>query len=320
MSSSPKWIEGITPESSVEDAARRSLEPRLAAVVHLLPLAAYLASHDIEHVHRLRVATRRATAAQKLYRDCLPPKKYRWVKRWLRKIRRAAGDARDLDVLADRLTREYGERVAPVVDLVAKDRAAVQPAIVRVADCCRKNDRLIRKTATLLESIHRPEVEADAGEPTKFAIWAAEQFAMVAGEFVLAMPTESSDTVALHAFRIRAKALRYAIELVASAFDRELRKDLYPLIEDLQERLGRIQDHVAAAERSRNWAAQTRDEVLQETLRELAEAESRGLTDATREFHTWWSDEQVENVHRLLKPTPVATPLPEADHQTSLAD
>ncbi len=136
MTLSAKWIEGIGPTSTVDDAARRSLEPRLAQVMHLLPMAAYLAEHDIEHVHRLRVATRRATAALELYKTCLPHNSHRWMKKRLRKIRRAVGDARDLDVLADRLAREYGDAVAPVIELVAATRTAVQPAIRRVAERC----------------------------------------------------------------------------------------------------------------------------------------------------------------------------------------
>src|SRR5262245_27990506 len=126
MAASAKWIEGIGPESAVDDAARRSLEPRLSTVAHCLPLAAHLAEHDIEHVHRLRVATRRASAALKLYRDLLPRRARRWVKKRLRKIRRAAGDARDFDVLATRLVEDYGRRVAPIVEIVLTERAAVQ--------------------------------------------------------------------------------------------------------------------------------------------------------------------------------------------------
>src|SRR3954469_4344005 len=146
MSSNAKWIEGLGPDSSVEDAARRSLEPRLTAVAQLLPMAAHLAEHDIEHVHRLRVATRRATAALKLYRDCLSQKSRRWMSKRLRKIRQAAGDARHPDVLAGRRVGEYGDRVAPVIELIAVDRAAVQPAILRVAEGCREHDRFVRKT------------------------------------------------------------------------------------------------------------------------------------------------------------------------------
>src|SRR4051794_41529286 len=106
MAASGKWVEGIGPETPVEEAARKSLEPRLAAVARCLPLAAHLAEHDVEHVHRLRVATRRACAALKLYRELLPGKEARWLKRRLRKVRKAAGDARDLDVLSQRLLAE----------------------------------------------------------------------------------------------------------------------------------------------------------------------------------------------------------------------
>ena len=107
---------------SVADAARRSLETRLAVVAHTLPLAAHLSEHDIEHVHRLRVATRRAAAALKLYRDWLPQKTRRWFKKRLRQIRRAAGEARDLDVLIQRLQRESVPQIEPIVRFLGAKR------------------------------------------------------------------------------------------------------------------------------------------------------------------------------------------------------
>src|SRR5256714_15128374 len=115
MASSGKWIDGLHADSAVEDAARRSLERRLAVVAHTLPLAAHLAEHDIEHVHRLRVATRRAAAALKLYWDWLPQKSARWIKKRLRQTRRAASEARDLDVLIQRLERDSGTPAEPIV-------------------------------------------------------------------------------------------------------------------------------------------------------------------------------------------------------------
>src|SRR5215213_8146493 len=115
MAASGKWIDGIGPETAVADAARRSLEVRLAVVANALPLAAHLSEHDIEHVHRLRVATRRAAAALKLYRDWLPRKPARWIKKRLRQIRRAASEIRDLDVLIERLQREGGIQSEPIL-------------------------------------------------------------------------------------------------------------------------------------------------------------------------------------------------------------
>src|SRR5262249_22855308 len=61
---------------------------------------------DIEHVHRLRVATRRAGAALRIFESCLPDKTFRRVRKQLRAMRRAAGEARDWDVfIADLLQR-----------------------------------------------------------------------------------------------------------------------------------------------------------------------------------------------------------------------
>lgn len=307
MPGSAKWIDGLTPESTVEAAARRSLEPRLVSVVQLLPMAAHLASHDIEHVHRLRVATRRATAALKLYRDCLRPRPAKWMKRRLRAIRRAAGDARDLDVLADRLARDYGEPVAPIIDLVARDRDAVQPAIVEVANQSRHDDRFIRKISKLLKSVAVNESNGDAAGMSlvlDFGEWAAQRFARVADDFSAAKPPESADPAMLHQFRIRAKALRYAIELVAPAIGArgsDLRGQLYPLVEELQERLGEIQDHVAAIERCGAWQIQSRNSAMREKLAELAEAEARGLANAIDGFWQWWTPERQSRVDALLR-------------------
>jgi CHAD domain-containing protein len=301
MRPSGKWIEGINSEGSVEDATRRSLEARLAAVEHYLPLAAYLAEQDVEHVHRLRVSTRRAVAAIELYRDWLLRKPARWLRKRLRRIRRAAGAARDLDVLAQRLARDYGERrTAPVIALIAERRAAVQPALIKIAERCRRRDRFVRKTAKLLGGIRPPDDYATRS--AGFGEWAAERLAEAAGEFFAALPDESADLAALHQFRIRGKALRYTIELVAPAFGAELRNEHYPVVEELQERLGKIQDHVTAAARLREWADEVDDCALQEVLRELAVEESSRLDDELREFRAWWTAERAEALRRGLTP------------------
>jgi CHAD domain-containing protein len=318
MAASGKWIEGIGPDSTVDEAARRSLEVRLPAVNHWLPLAAYLAEQDVEHVHRLRVSTRRAMAALRLYRDWLPRRRVRWVEKRLKKIRRAAGDARDLDVLAERLARDYGEpRVAPVVAMIAKRRAAVQPGLVKMAERCRRRDRFVRKTAKLLAGIRPPE-ELRA-QPARFGEWSADQLAETAAEFFAALPDAAADTAALHQFRIRAKAVRYTIELVAPAFGAELRSQYYPVVEELQEHLGKIQDHVTAAARLREWASEVEGGDLPDVLRELAVEEGARLEYELRDFRAWWTRERAEELRRGLMPAAASEatkPAPQVVGQT----
>jgi CHAD domain-containing protein len=316
MGPSGKWIEGIVAVGSVEDAARCSLEVRLTGVAQRLPLAAHLAEHDVEHVHRLRVSTRRAVAALKLYRDWLPRGKARWLKKRLKKIRRAAGDARDLDVLAERLSRDYGERIEPVMAIIKERRAAVQPDIIDVAERCRRDDRFVRKTAKLIEGVRPSNGSPDS--LTCFREWAVKQLASATAPFFNAVPDETADAAALHQFRIRAKALRYTIELVASAFGPELRDSVYPVVEEIQERLGRVQDHVTAGALLRKWADDESDTSKRELLGEVAADECNQLDAAIREFREWWTSERAEVLRNGLPSVTreSATECPAVVHQT----
>src|SRR5437879_3997723 len=93
-----KWIPGLTVETPVAEAARRVLSARLDVVFRYLPLAINSPDEDIEYVHQLRVATRRAGAAFRIFADCLPAKLRRKAKQQIREIRHAAAEARDWDV------------------------------------------------------------------------------------------------------------------------------------------------------------------------------------------------------------------------------
>jgi CHAD domain-containing protein len=270
------------------------------AVVHHLPRAAYHFEQDAEHVHRLRVSTRRAMAALELYRDFLPSKRARWMKKQLKKVRRAAGEARDLDVLGERFRTEYGDRAAKVVQRISKEREAVQPDIVKIAERFRRKEKFIRRTADLLEAIECGDKRSPAHEGDSFRNWASTQLASGAREFLASVPDANADMAALHQFRIRAKALRYSIELLASAFGRELRDTHYRTIEELQERLGKINDRVSARDRLREWAAHTADAEFRDMLCLFAEEEVAQLAAELGAWRDWWTTERIEQVRHGL--------------------
>ena len=56
------------------------------------------ADRDPEYVHQLRVATRRADAALRIFAPCLPGKVHKKARHRLRRLRQAAGAAHDWDV------------------------------------------------------------------------------------------------------------------------------------------------------------------------------------------------------------------------------
>jgi CHAD domain-containing protein len=321
MTFTGKWIEGIGPESSISEAARISLEARLDAVIHWLPPAAYCPEQDVEHVHRLRVSTRRAVAALRLYRRWLPRRSARWILRQLKQIRRAAGDARDLDVLADRLQRHVGDRLtadnaAPIEALaeIAARRSAAQPAIVEVADACRRKERFARHVDRLLRRVKPRGGKHRRATEDSFGVWAQKRLTKAATSFFAAAPACGCDAEALHQFRIRAKSLRYSLELLAPALGSELREVHYPLVEELQERLGRINDHAGGAERLRHWSAEQRDPSQPNAFEELARDESERLAAELREFFSWWTPERSDELRSgLLREAEVAPVQPRPD-------
>src|SRR5690242_14639520 len=93
-----KWICGLDASTPVADAARRVLTVRLEVVRDYLGLALREPDKDSAYVHQPRVGTRRAGAAVEIFSSCLPEKIYKAARKNLKRLRRAAGEARDWDV------------------------------------------------------------------------------------------------------------------------------------------------------------------------------------------------------------------------------
>jgi CHAD domain-containing protein len=240
-----KWIEDLTAETSLPKAARHVLEVRLGLVHESLSPALHHASEDAEHVHRLRVATRRARAALDMFAICLPEDSYSAAKKQLRKIRRAAGAARDWDVFLLNLAASrmsWSKPQTPGRDFVLGYALAH------------------RRTAQIdLE-------ELDHDYPERFAKLQEEVLAAVSdnqtpqtlGELAQSLMTDLlrqldqdltgnlDDYTQLHQVRIAGKRLRYAMEIFAGCFPPSFRESFYPVVEDMQEILGDANDsHVA---------------------------------------------------------------------------
>jgi CHAD domain-containing protein len=290
-----KWIGGTSAEQPVSAAARRALEVRLAVVWHYLPLAAKRASEDVEHVHQLRVASRRAVAAVEIFRDLLPKRRARWLRKRLKEIRRTAGAARDDDVLALRLEKwsEQHPSVGLVLKQIRRHRREAQKPIQKIH---RKlvRERFERGLSELLQRI-RWRDKRRRREP-RFAAAARASLKTFLAEFVEAGQADFNDLAALHQFRIAGKQLRYAIEVFAAAFPPALRDEQYPLVEQMQELLGDVNDHATAQTRLQNWLEEAKDEELQAALRKLLAAERRALERSRRRFLEWWTPARARSL------------------------
>jgi CHAD domain-containing protein len=246
-----KWVAGLTAGTPVADAARAVLGARFAAVCRYLPLAAERAHEDIEHVHQLRVATRRAAAALRAFRDALPRKLLKDMKRSLRALRRAAGDARDWDVFLAALPDAKPLAAAtakPALDFLVGyafgERAAAQERLTAAAT--EAGAEFVERSAALPHRARAPQ-ESDA--PANFGALAARQLGGLFREFTAEVESNPAEPDALHALRIAGKRLRYAIEIFADCFPPVIKESVYPAVERVQEVLGDVQDASVGAKR-----------------------------------------------------------------------
>jgi len=294
-----KWITDSSPDEPWEDVARRALEARLDLVRRFLTRAADAAEHT-ENVHQLRVATRRAMAAMQILDALLPPRRALWMNKQLKRIRQAAGNARDLDVLADRLRHRDAADSAAYKELlqrVERRRADAQQPIDKIRRKLGDKD-FARRQAALLRRM-RLRGKADRLVRPTFGQTACRALGLLVEDFFAAAAADFSDYSALHAFRIQGKQLRYAIEIFAGALDRRIRSELYPLIEQLQEKLGAINDHATARELFAAWLAESGADA--ELLPALIAAEAAALDKARQEFFAWWTLDRAGELRRRFR-------------------
>ncbi len=245
-----KWISDLTAQTPVADAARHALTVRLKVVREYLPLALHEADKDPEHVHQLRVGTRRARAALDIFALCLPQKAYKTAKKVLRGLRRAAGQARDWDVfLAGLVSWEgrRGPRDKPGLDFLIGHAAAMRTAAqVHLEEAAAEYpfsfDRLLAETVA---AVHRPP----AGGPRTLADLARPLLAGLLRELDEAASGDLEDYAHLHRVRIVGKRLRYAMEIFADCFAEPFREEFYPAVEEMQEILGNANDSHVASQR-----------------------------------------------------------------------
>ena len=246
-----KWIEGLdcaaTPRAGVAFVLRAKLD-RMCALRD-----AALDFTDIEGVHKMRVASRRLRSA---LRDFQPYLARPVSPERLKAVARALGAVRDEDVaieMMERLVEEADEEAREGIKRLAfKRRARREEAraalVTAISDAAltelreKFNAQLDRAAA---------ETAAEGGRRGQGEAAGAARFSDVGGEVVGARFRELKesgrslyrpfDVEELHETRIRAKRLRYAIELFTQCWG-ETVAPYAAEVEKLQEYLGELHD------------------------------------------------------------------------------
>jgi CHAD domain-containing protein len=286
-----KWIEDSASDDPVDEVGRRALAGRLDFVWHFLSRAA-ADDHQPEDVHQLRVATRRAMAALEIFRALLPRRRARKMKKQLKRIRRAAGDARDLDVLAARLKKDQTchevDRSAKLQHFVSQLRQHAQPAIEKLHAHLSAKDRFARRAQALIARLRVRSAEGST-ESYTFAEAAWQGLRPLVDRFFAAADADLGQAGALHGLRICGKRVRYAMEIFVGAFGPEMRQEIYPIVAEIQEKLGKINDHVTAANLFAGWLDRVEDPNVADLLRPLIAAERQAIDQGRHDFLAWWT-------------------------------
>ncbi|MGE3316552.1 MAG: CHAD domain-containing protein [Planctomycetaceae bacterium] len=293
-----KWIEHLHPEGSVVDAAKKTLKLRLGAVRQLLRHRPSSETTESEAIHQVRVASRRAAAAIELYADLLPSRRVNWIDKRLKKLRKAAGPTRDLDVTAE-LFAKFAQGIDGATVLLSGMEQESRVARREFRDSYhgwRKDRKLQRRLKSLRKRVDAERAAAANARSETFSRWSRTELRRVVQEFFDAAPTPEADAEALHQFRIQCKSLRYTIELVGSAFPPELRNETYPALSQMQSMLGEINDLVMASRYLTRTLSTAQASLREQPLRALRDACDARHAAACDEFHLFWSGEIREQL------------------------
>lgn len=276
--------------SDVPDAARRALSSHLSDVTRYLTSAAKASADKPRAVHRLRISSRHAEAALRFYKPLLSAELATWFRRHLKRIRRAAGEARDLDVLLERIHLDKSFSSARHLSArLQKQRKSAQKPLRGLQRKLGKSGVLRRKTRKLDRYISRKLSSKKRTTLPDMKSWAMDQIQPVAADFLSAGEGRLRTSTDLHKLRIAGKRLRYALSLVAEVFPLRQLSPLTKELRQMQKVLGTLCDHAAAIETWGQLLADVEIPTEQEQLSRVIAAERKSLAASKTKFRRWWN-------------------------------
>ena len=207
---------------------------------------------DPEAVHQFRVAARRLRSDLRTFAPLLDRHFTTWLRDELKWLGTSVGRARDADVLAERLRSQVSR-------LPVRDAKSADSLLLRLGEtghdafeyilATLEEDRYVELLDALVDAAGAPKF---APEPSGLADRAARPiFRDIVHKSwrrleraVDALSPDAPDT-ALHAVRIRAKRVRYAVESVTPLYGKDARR-FARAIADVQTVLGKNQDTTVA--------------------------------------------------------------------------
>jgi len=239
---------GLRPDEPMTEAGRKVLRFHFERMLEHEPGAH--AGEDLDALHDMRVATRRQRAAFRLFAPYFKPKAIRPFGRELRTLGAHLGAVRDLDVLMEaakaypvELASDEADSLQPLLDLWTSQRDQARAELLTYLD----GDEYAafkESYSAFLETegagVQNPTADLPQTTWVRHAlpgrIW--DHYSAVRA-YELALARASLET--LHALRIAAKRLRYALEFFREVLDPSVEETIAAVV-GLQDHLGQLHD------------------------------------------------------------------------------
>lgn len=249
---------GVRLDDPLAEAGRKVLGLHLARMLAMEDGAR--SGEDPEHVHKMRVATRRMRATWRVFDGAYRPRAQKRYVRELRTVAATLGSVRDMDVQLDHLARyaqglddATGAGLEPLADAWRTRRDRARQELLALLDS-KVYRRFVDDYLDLVATPGADAAEADGARPMRVRDTAAGRI-WQAYEQVRAHEAGLpwADVPALHALRIDGKRLRYTLEAFREVLPARQTDELLATVTRMQDHLGLLNDADVAAAATRAW-------------------------------------------------------------------
>jgi CHAD domain-containing protein len=285
----------VVREGELVEVSTRSSDPEIRRLEELVAKQhRSVLRHDVgtriasdpESLHQVRVAARRVRTFLTVARELVDDEWAAEVNDGMRGLGRASNEARDVDILLDRVRGE-------IRSLDLRDRSAAEALIGKLEDDRVELQRALvteldgERYQRVLDQLALPARPAQQRSKRKLDQLAARELRGLVSRVRKLGKRPPED--ALHALRIKVKKVRYATELGGGASGKRARRVIEAATR-MQDLLGNHQDAVVAEERLRTVAYAFDETGISFVAGRLAERESTRRDEIHGSLPPAWKD------------------------------
>jgi CHAD domain-containing protein len=239
---------GLLPDDPMSEAGRKTLWFHFLRMLKHEPGTRL--GEDIEELHDMRVATRRMRAAIRVFGDFFEPEVIRSLNKEIRRVTRALGPVRDLDVFEEKAMRylqdlpegvRYG--LDPLLETWRAQRAETRADMLTFLDS-ERYEKFKCEFAEFLQTEGAGARSVPYGQPVPYQVrHVAPRLIYTRYEQVRAYETvlDGAQIETLHALRIDCKYLRYTLEFLEEVLGPE-GEAVIDEVKAMQDHLGDLND------------------------------------------------------------------------------